>query len=123
MSRYALCDFYKLTVVISVNNGIMNIEIDDSKLITDIADKVIESLKPLLNSNTVQEDTLFTVESLAYYLQVSKQWVYDRVHLNEIPYMKMGKFLRFRKSVIDKWLDKMKTPALQSLPNRIKMVR
>jgi excisionase family DNA binding protein len=123
MSRYALCDFYKLTVVISVNNGIMNIEIDDSKLITDIADKVIESLKPLLNSNTVQEDTLFTVESLASYLQVRKQWVYDRVHLNEIPYMKMGKFLRFRKSVIDKWLDKMKTPALQSLPNRIKMVR
>jgi len=107
----------------SVNNGIMNIEIDDSKLITDIADKVIESLKPLLNSNTVQEDTLFTVESLASYLQVRKQWVYDRVHLNEIPYMKMGKFLRFRKSVIDKWLDKMKTPALQSLPNRIKMVR
>lgn len=107
----------------SVNNGIMNIEIDDSKLITDIADKVIESLKPLLNSNTVQEDTLFTVESLASYLQVRKQWVYDRVHLNEIPYMKMGKFLRFRKSVIDKWLDKMKTPAIPSLPNRIKMVR
>jgi len=101
----------------------MNIEIDDSKLIRNIADKVVEQLKPLLNGNTAEEDTLFSVETLADYLQVSKQWVYERVRLNEIPHMKMGKFPRFRKSVIDKWLDTMKTPAIPSLPNKNKVVR
>ncbi len=101
----------------------MNIEIDESKLITDIADKVVEQLKPLLNGKTAEEDTLFSVETLAKYLDVSKQWIYERVRLNEIPHMKMGKFPRFRKSVIDKWLDKTNTPAIPSLSNKIKMVR
>ena len=74
-----------------------------------LSDKVIASLTPLLNQNAKVRDIdniLFTVESLAKYLQVSKQWVYERVHLNEIPYLKMRKFPRFRKSEIDKWLDK-----------------
>ena len=39
----------------------------------------------------------------------------------------MKKFPRFRKSEIDKWLDKMKTPAIQPLPNalpiKIKMIK
>ncbi len=101
----------------------MKIEIDNTKLIDDIVEKVVEELKPLLSDNIATEDTLFSVETLAKYLQVSKQWVYDRVRFNEIPYMKMGKFPRFRKSEIDKWLDKMKTPAIPPLSNKLKMVR
>lgn len=88
----------------------------------------MERLKPVVkNSRNAGDDELFTVETLAKYLQVSKQWVYERIHLNEIPYIKMKKFPRFRKSEIDKWLDKMKTPAIQPLPNalpkKIKMIK
>jgi excisionase family DNA binding protein len=101
----------------------MKIEIDNTKLINDIVEKVVEELKPLLSDNITTEDNLFTVITLALHLHVSEQWVYDRVSLNEIPYMKMGKFLRFRKSEIDKWLDKMKTPAIQPLSNKLKVVR
>ncbi len=50
-------------------------------------------------------DTIFSVETLAKYLQVSKQWVYERVHLKEIPHIKMGKFPRFKKREIDIWLE------------------
>jgi excisionase family DNA binding protein len=105
---------------------LMKIEIDDNQLIDAIADKVIASLTPLLNQNAKKMDIdniLFTVESLAKYLQVSKPWVYERVHLNEIPYMKMGKFPRFRRSEIDKWLGKMQTPAIQPLSNKLKMIK
>lgn len=87
-----------------------------------IVEKVVERLEPLLNGNTTEEDIIFTVETLARHLQVSKQWVYERVHLNEIPYIKMGKFPRFKKSEIDKWLDNMKTPAIQSLSRKLKII-
>lgn len=85
---------------------------------------VVEQLRPLLkDSGTDVDDTIFTVESLSDYLQVSAQWVYERVQFKEIPYSKVGKFLRFRKRVIDKWLDEQTTPAVSPLSRRLKMTR
>jgi excisionase family DNA binding protein len=104
----------------------MKIEIEDDQLIDAIADKVIASLTPLFNQYGKVRDIdniLFTVETLSQYLQVSKPWVYERVHLNEIPFMKMGKFPRFRKLEIDKWLNKMQTPAVQPVSNKLKMLK
>ena len=51
------------------------------------------------------------------YLHVSHQWVYERVHLKEIPHIKMGKFPRFRKSEIDRWLETLKIPVSSTLPD------
>ncbi len=102
----------------------MKIEINDSKLVDEIVERLAERLKLVAKDpQKSNDDELFTVESLAKYLSVSKQWVYERIHLNEIPYIKMKKFPRFRKSEIDKWLDKMKTPAIQPLSNKLKMVK
>lgn len=88
----------------------MLIELDE-KDISRIADKVLEALKPLLktfNQRTDQEEIIFDVDGLAHYLKVTKSWVYERTHLNEIPYYKVGKFPRFKKSDIDQWLKKYK---------------
>ncbi len=106
----------------------MNIHISTNELEDRIVERLMERLKPALsNSSKSGDDELFTVESLAVYLTVSKQWVYERVNSNEIPHIKMRKFPRFRKSEIDKWLDKMKTPAIQPLSNgllnKLKMVK
>ena len=91
----------------------MKIELETSD-IERIVEMVVERLKPAINnSHKSNDDELLTVESLAKYLSVSKQWVYERVHLKEIPYVKMGKFPRFKKHEIDNWLDGMKTPAMQ----------
>jgi excisionase family DNA binding protein len=48
---------------------------------------------------------LFFDDRLAEYLTVSKQWIYERSHLKEIPHIKKQGLLRFRKREIDKWLD------------------
>ncbi len=106
----------------------MDIKINTNELEERIVERLMERLRPALsNSSKSGDDELFTVESLAAYLTVSKQWVYERVHLNEIPYIKLKKFPRFRKSEIAKWLDKMKTPAIQplsnGLSNKLKMVK
>ncbi|MHC4183358.1 MAG: helix-turn-helix domain-containing protein [Planctomycetota bacterium] len=81
----------------------MKIEIDDTVLIDTIVEKVVERLKPLLN-NSPEGDELMDVRGLAEYLNVTKQWVYEKTHSNAIPYYKVGKYPRYRRSKIDEWL-------------------
>lgn len=71
-----------------------------------IGDYVIEKLRPLLsgNSKANEPDTIFTPETLAEYLQVDTSWVYKQVSYKTIPYFKSGKYTRFKKTEIDKWI-------------------
>ena len=93
---------------------------EDLKL---IAKDVAEELKPLLKKNTKikNSDTVFDVKSLAEYLKVKDTWIYNKVGLKTIPYFKCGKYLRFKKSNIDKWIDSktiQAVPALSLVNNR-----
>ena len=85
-----------------------------------IAQRVVQLLKPLLSSNGKREsgeDKIFTVQSLAEYLQVDMTWVYKAVSINTIPYFKSGKYTRFRKRDIDKWINSQTVnPILNSKP-------
>ncbi len=84
----------------------MKIEIDDSQLINDIVEKVVERLKPLLNnSHDSKHNELMTVEELADYLKAKKSTIYDKVHAKSIPFLKNGTLLRFRRKYIDLWLQ------------------
>ena len=71
-----------------------------------IAEKVVEKIKPLFCKSSKQiDETIFDVKELALYLKVDKSWLYNQVHLKAIPYFKCGKYTRFKKSVIDKWVE------------------
>ena len=84
----------------------MKIVIDDTILIDAIVEKVVERLKPLLyNSRDSKDNELMTVDEVADYLKVKTSWVYEKVHTRQIPFQKAGRFPRFRKKNIDKWLD------------------
>ena len=88
----------------------MQIELDDRD-ISRIVEKVIETIKPLMkfsHQRNDQEEIILDVEGLASYLRVTKSWVYERTHLGEIPHYKIGKFPRFRKKDIDRWLERCK---------------
>ncbi len=98
------------------------LNIDTQEIIKEITQEVIKAIRPLLNGKA-EDDTIFTVKTLAKYLEVSDQWVYERVHLKEIPYIKMGKFPRFKRSDIDRWLDTLKTPAINSLSRRLRVIK
>ena len=83
-----------------------------------IAEKVVELIRPLLSTasqNNVQDDEIFTVESLCRYIGVSTNWVYERTSRAEIPFLKVGRFVRFRKSDIDHWMSTHKIPVMNSL--------
>ncbi len=99
------------------------LQLDTTQLIDDITNRVIRALKPLIEQRKAVDDTIFTVETLAEYLTVSKQWVYERVSLHEIPHIKVGKFPRFKKREIDQWLDSQKIPASQTFSGHLVSVK
>ncbi len=84
----------------------MKIEIDDTVLIDAIVEKVVDRLRPALNStHDSKGDELMDVKGLASYLKVKESWVYEKIHTKQIPFQKAGRFPRFRKMHIDKWLE------------------
>jgi len=94
-----------------------------SELVKEIAKEVMELLKPVLSGNSNhKDDIIFDVQRLAEYLAVSKQWIYERSHLKEIPHIKKQGLLRFRKRDIDKWLDSDKIPAIDTSKTILKSI-
>ena len=56
------------------------------------------------NGGTPGNDIL-TLEEVASYLRLTPQTIYKWAQEKRIPAAKMGKEWRFRKSIIDRWLD------------------
>ncbi len=52
----------------------------------------------------VKMDKLLTIDELAEALSVKKSTIYQWVHLGLIPYIKVGRLLRFKEGNIQKWL-------------------
>ncbi len=48
---------------------------------------------------------ILTLEEVARYLRLKPQTIYKWAQEKRIPAVKLGKEWRFRKSVIDRWLD------------------
>jgi excisionase family DNA binding protein len=48
---------------------------------------------------------ILTAEDLARYLGFNRNWIYRQAEAGEIPGVKLGKSWRFKRSVIDRWLE------------------
>jgi excisionase family DNA binding protein len=80
-------------------------------LVQEIARLIIGFLqKWLQEAQAAQKRALLTPEEVARYFQVNRQWVYERTSKNEIPHMKVGKYLRFEQQEIDRWTGGMAVP-------------
>ena len=55
-------------------------------------------------------ETIYTIPEVAEYLKMSKSKVYDLVKKGRIPFIKIGRNVRIRKSDLMKWLDEQKRP-------------
>ena len=80
-------------------------------LAQELARLIIGFLQRLLQeAQAAQERALLTPEEVAQYFQVNRQWVYERTSKNEIPHIKVGKYLRFQREEIDRWTGGMAVP-------------
>ncbi|MGH8005361.1 MAG: helix-turn-helix domain-containing protein [Limisphaerales bacterium] len=53
----------------------------------------------------MREPDLMTVEEVARYLRLKPQTIYKWAQEKRIPAVKLGKEWRFRKRILDEWLD------------------
>ena len=51
------------------------------------------------------EHEILTLEEVAHYLRLKPQTIYKWAQERRIPAVKLGKEWRFRRSIIDRWLD------------------
>lgn len=54
-------------------------------------------------NNQITENKLLTKKEIAQFLNVSVKTIDKKVHLNEIPFYKIGRLVRFSKSEILAW--------------------
>lgn len=57
------------------------------------------------NNQIVEDEKLLTKKEIAEFLNVSIKMIDRKVHLNEIPFMKIGSLVRFSKSKILAWAE------------------
>ena len=48
---------------------------------------------------------ILSCTGLAEYLHVTPSWVYKHISLKAVPHFKAGKYPRFRRKDIDKWVE------------------
>jgi len=51
------------------------------------------------------DNDILTIEEVAAYLRLTPQTIYKWAQQKRIPAAKLGKEWRFRKSIVDRWLD------------------
>jgi len=51
------------------------------------------------------DNEILTIEEVAAYLRLTPQTIYRWAQEKRIPAVKLGKEWRFRRSIIDRWLD------------------
>lgn len=58
-----------------------------------------------MKENAKGFEDLLTPEEVCSLLRIKKQRLYEWVHFNQIPYIKVGRFLRFSGKKIKEWLE------------------
>lgn len=89
----------------------MKIELE-SQDIEVVAQRVVELLKPYLsNIKQDEQDLVFDKKQLAAYLNIDVSWI-DKNYEEKLPHFHIGKYIRFKKSKIDKLADAHNTRAI-----------
>ena len=62
-------------------------------------------MSPIDENGRLPDNDILTLEEVASYLRLTPQTIYKWAQEKRIPGAKLGKEWRFRKSIIDRWLD------------------
>lgn len=71
-----------------------------------IAHRLFVKLNTLLNN---KEDEILSFDEACRFLKCNKGWLYEKVRFNKIPYVKTGRYLKFKKSELLKWIERNST--------------
>lgn len=80
--------------------------------IRQLANEISKLILPEIKKAIVQDEIL-TFKEACKFLKCNKGWLYQKVRFNEIPHIKTGKYLKFSKRDLVKWLEKNSTGTRQ----------
>lgn len=58
-------------------------------------------------------EQLITIAQLSDFLQVKKSWLYERTRTRQIPFHRVGKYVRFDVKEVELWLSKANNRSLK----------
>jgi excisionase family DNA binding protein len=66
---------------------------------------------PNVNGEHVGMDALLTAPEVAALLQVTKAWVYAETRAKRIPHVRLGRYVRYRRSAVLLWISALERQA------------
>lgn len=72
-------------------------------------------MNKIIDNNNIGSESLLTVDDLCKLLCLKKSYIYNLTFQRKIPFLKIGRHLRFRKSDIEAWLERLNEPDDNSL--------
>jgi excisionase family DNA binding protein len=49
-------------------------------------------------------DPLLTADEVAAFMRVTRAWVYAETRRNALPHLRLGRYVRYRRSAIEEWM-------------------
>jgi len=60
-------------------------------------------------------DRILTADEVAALLRVTKGWLYAETRAGRVPHLRLGRYVRYRRSAIERWLDGLEQGSLRPL--------
>ncbi len=64
-----------------------------------------------------QAETLLTADEVASLLRVTRGWVYAETRARRIPHVRLGRYVRYRRSAVEAWVDRLEASSTDALPS------
>jgi excisionase family DNA binding protein len=58
-------------------------------------------------------DRLLTAEEVAAVLHVTKGWVYEQTRRHRMPHVRLGRYVRYRRSAVDRWIEQLEADSVR----------
>jgi excisionase family DNA binding protein len=73
---------------------------------------------PTQEAAVAGEDPLLTADQVAALLQVTPAWVYAETRRRRIPHLRLGRYVRYRRSALDVWMRETERTCARQAPTR-----
>jgi excisionase family DNA binding protein len=63
---------------------------------------------------TAPADRLLTADEVAEILHVTKAWVYDQTRQHRMPHVRLGRYVRYRRSAVASWIEQLEAQSISA---------
>ena len=60
-------------------------------------------------------DALLTADEVATFLRVTRGWVYAETRARRIPHVRLGRYVRYRRSAVEAWVDGLESASTEGV--------